>query len=270
MILFPNAKINIGLYVTEKRPDGFHNLESAFFPINWNDILEITPQDKFEFSSSGLSISGKMEDNLCYRAYQLLAQEHSIPGVHIHLHKIIPMGAGLGGGSSDAAFTLMGLRDLFELPLSNADLVPYAQQLGSDCAFFLLNSPAFGVGKGDELTVLNNNIQAKYIVLVYPKMAISTQEAYANISVSPAKNHLPDVLKKPIEEWKSLVHNDFEDSVFPKYPVLKDIKEDLYQLGAVYAAMSGSGSTLFGLFNQTIEHPTHWKDYLVKSCEIGN
>jgi 4-diphosphocytidyl-2-C-methyl-D-erythritol kinase len=269
MILFPNAKINIGLYVTEKRPDGFHNLESAFFPINWNDILEITPQDQFEFSSSGLPIFGKMEDNLCYRAYQLLAQDHSIPGVHIHLHKIIPMGAGLGGGSSDAAFTLMGLRDLFELPLSNADLVPYAQQLGSDCAFFLMNSPAFGVGKGDELTVLNSTIQAKYIVLVYPKIAISTQEAYANISVSPAKNHLPDVLKKPIKEWKSLVHNDFENSVFPKYPVLKEIKEELYQLGAVYAAMSGSGSTLFGLFNQPIEYPANWKDYLVKSCEIG-
>jgi 4-diphosphocytidyl-2-C-methyl-D-erythritol kinase len=180
------------------------------------------------------------------------------------------MGAGLGGGSSDAAYTLMGLRDLFNLSLTNTDLIPFAQKLGSDCAFFLLNSPAYGVGKGDELVALNRTIQAKHMVLVYPKIAISTQEAYANISVSPAKNHLPDVLNKPIKEWKSLVHNDFEDSVFPKYPVLKDIKEELYQLGAVYAAMSGSGSTLFGLFNHPIEHPENWKDYLVKSCELGN
>jgi 4-diphosphocytidyl-2-C-methyl-D-erythritol kinase len=270
MILFPNAKINIGLYVTGKRTDGFHNLESAFFPIDWTDILEITPQEKFEFSSSGLPISGKMEDNLCYRAYQLLQKAHQIKGVHIHLHKIIPMGAGLGGGSSDAAFTLIGLRDLFDLPLTNTDLIPFAQQLGSDCAFFLLNSPAFGVGKGDELTVLNNPIQAKYMVLVYPKIAISTQEAYAHINASPAKNHLPNVLNKPLEEWKTLIHNDFEDSVFPKYPILKDIKEELYQLGAVYAAMSGSGSTLFGLFNLPIEHPASWKDYLVKTCTIEN
>jgi 4-diphosphocytidyl-2-C-methyl-D-erythritol kinase len=264
MILFPNAKINIGLYVTEKRPDGFHNLESAFFPTNWTDILEITPQDSFEFSSSGLAISGNVENNLCYRAYQLLREAYQIPGVHIHLHKIIPMGAGLGGGSSDAAFTLMGLRDLFDLPLSNQDLIPFAQKLGSDCAFFLKNSPAFGKGKGDELSPIDCSIKDKFLVLIYPKIAISTQEAYANIRVSPAKNYLPDALKKPISEWKSTIQNDFEDSVFPKYPILKEIKEELYALGAIYASMSGSGSTLFGIFENEIEIPEKWKTYDVR------
>lgn len=268
MILFPNAKINIGLYVTEKRPDGFHNLESAFFPTNWTDILEITPQASFEFSSSGLPISGSVENNLCYKAYQLLKEAYQIPGVHIHLHKIIPMGAGLGGGSSDAAFTLMGLRDLFELPLSNKDLIPYAQKLGSDCAFFLLNTPAFGTGKGDELSPIECSIQDKWMVLIYPKIAISTQEAYANIRVSPAKNHLPEALKRPISEWKSSIHNDFEDSVFPKYPILKEIKEELYALGAIYASMSGSGSTLFGIFDKEIELPEKWKGYVIKNVEL--
>jgi 4-diphosphocytidyl-2-C-methyl-D-erythritol kinase len=264
MILFPNAKINIGLYVTEKRPDGFHNLESAFFPVNWTDILEITPQETFEFSSSGLAISGKIENNLCYKAYELLRKAFQIPGVHIHLHKIIPMGAGLGGGSSDAAYTLMGLRDIFELPLSNADLIPFANQLGSDCAFFLMNSPAFGVGKGDELSPIDCKIENKFVVLIYPKIGISTQEAYSNIQPTPAKNHLPEVLKKPISEWKFLVHNDFEDSVFPKYSMLKEIKEELYSLGAIYASMSGSGSTIFGIFEHPIEIPEKWTSYDVK------
>ncbi|MHA8067499.1 4-(cytidine 5'-diphospho)-2-C-methyl-D-erythritol kinase [Aquirufa sp. ROCK2-A2] len=263
MILFPNAKINIGLYVTEKRADGFHNLETTFFPTNWTDILEITPEDSFEFSSSGLTIAGKIEDNLCFKAYQLLQKAYHIAPVHIHLHKIIPMGAGLGGGSSDAAYTLMGLRDLFELPLSNANLIPFAQQLGSDCAFFLMNSPAFGTGKGDELSPIECSLEGKFMLLVYPKIAISTQEAYANIRVRPAKNHLPDILKLPISEWKANIHNDFEDSVFPKYPLLKEIKEELYALGAVYAAMSGSGSTLFGIFDREIEVPEKWKNYLM-------
>jgi len=264
MILFPNAKINLGLYVTEKRADGFHNLESVFFPINWTDILEITPQDSFEFSSSGLAISGDVKNNLCYRAYQILQNDFQIPGVHIHLHKIIPMGAGLGGGSSDAAFTLMGLRDLFGLPLTNADLIPYAKKLGSDCSFFLLNSPAFGIGKGDELSPIECTIKDPFFVLVYPKIGISTQEAYANICVSPAKNYLPDALKRPVSEWKSIIHNDFEDSVFPKHPILKEIKEELYALGAIYASMSGSGSTLFGIFDQEIEIPEKWKNYDVR------
>lgn len=264
MIVFPNAKINIGLYVTEKRADGFHNLESAFFPTNWTDILEITPQETFEFSASGLPISGNIESNLCYRAYQLLKEAYHIPGVHIHLHKIIPMGAGLGGGSSDAAFTLMALRDLFELPLSNTELIPYAQKLGSDCAFFLFNTPSFGVGKGDELSPIDCSIDNKFWVFVYPKMGISTQEAYANIRPKPAKNHLPDALKRPISEWKNTIHNDFEESVFPKYPLLKEIKEELYDLGAIYASMSGSGSTLFGIFEHPIEIPGKWNSFDVR------
>lgn len=250
MILFPHAKINIGLYITEKRPDGFHNLESAFFPIDWTDILEITPSETFEFVSTGIPIPGNTEQNLCVKAYQLLKQTYNLPPVCIQLHKIIPMGAGLGGGSSDAAFTLMGLRDLFELPLSNQELIPYAQQLGSDCAFFLKEKPQFGTEKGDVLQDMDVSLKNYFGLLVYPNVGISTQEAYAGVIPQKPSNYLPEALKQNLSLWKNSITNDFEKSIFPKQPLLKEIKEQLYQLGAVYAAMSGSGSTLFGIFSE--------------------
>lgn len=249
MVLFPPAKINIGLYVTEKRVDGFHNLESAFFHIPWTDILEITPSDTFEFIAGGIPIPGNSTQNLCVKAFTLLQEKYNLPNVTIELHKILPMGAGLGGGSSDAAYTLMGLRDLFNLPLSNQELIPFAQQLGSDCAFFLTNLPQFGTGKGDELQPIDISLKGYFGLLVYPNVGISTKEAYAGISPQKAPNHLPDVLKQDIHTWKNLIHNDFEKSIFPHYPQLKAIKEQLYQLGAIYAAMSGSGSTLYGIFS---------------------
>ncbi|MEY3918630.1 MAG: 4-(cytidine 5-diphospho)-2-C-methyl-D-erythritol kinase, partial [Bacteroidota bacterium] len=241
MVLFPHAKINIGLFITKKRKDGFHDLETCFFPVPWTDILEITPASEFSFSSSGLEISGAIENNLCYRAYELLRQDHAFPPVHIHLHKIIPMGAGLGGGSSDAAFTLMGLRDLFQLPLTNEDLQPYAAKLGSDCAFFLSNQVAFGKGKGDVLSPIDASLKGKFLVLLYPAVGISTAEAYAG--VTPAK--APVDLRKAIlkADWKETISNDFEKSIFPHYPLLASLKEEMYTLGASYAAMSGSGST---------------------------
>ena len=263
MVLFPHAKINVGLYITKKRKDGFHDLETCFFPVPWTDVLEITPADGFGFSSSGLVISGAIEDNLCYKAYELLRKDHKMPPVHIHLHKIIPMGAGLGGGSSDAAFTLMGLRDLFQLPLTNEDLQPYAAKLGSDCAFFLSNQAAFGKGKGDQLSPIDASLKGKFLVLLYPAVGISTAQAYAG--VTPAK--APVDLRKAIlkNDWKETISNDFEKSIFPAHPFLASLKEEMYTLGASYAAMSGSGSTIFGIFDKKIDPPAGWADYTVWS-----
>jgi 4-diphosphocytidyl-2-C-methyl-D-erythritol kinase len=261
MILFPNAKINLGLYVTEKRSDGFHNLSTCFYPVPWSDILEITPHDAFEFSTSGLAISGALETNLCFRAYQLLKEVFPIPPVHIHLHKVIPMGAGLGGGSSDAAYTLIGLRDMFKLPLTNEDLVPYAQKLGSDCAFFLFNQAQMGAEKGDVLTPLDLSLTGKHLVMVYPNFGISTQEAYAGIKPQKARKNWEKQFSKPLDTWKETISNDFENSLFPKYPQLADLKNELYALGAQYAAMSGSGSTLFGIFDQEIQLPEAWSAF---------
>ena len=249
MILFPPAKINIGLYITEKRNDGFHNLESAFFHVPWTDILEITPSSDFEFVSTGIPIPGNPTQNLCVKAFRLLQDAFKIPNACIHLHKILPMGAGLGGGSADAAYTLIGLRDVFNLPISNQELIPFAQQLGSDCAFFLMDKPQFGTGKGDEMVEIHTSLQGHYGLFVYPNVGISTQEAYAGVHPKKAPNHLPEALQMPIESWKNTITNDFEDRIFPQYPLLKKIKETLYEMGAVYAAMSGSGSTLFGIFN---------------------
>jgi 4-diphosphocytidyl-2-C-methyl-D-erythritol kinase len=261
MILFPNAKINLGLYITEKRTDGFHNLTSCFYPVPWSDILEISPSDKFEFSTTGLSISGALENNLCYRAFMLLKDAYAIPAVHIHLHKVIPMGAGLGGGSSDAAYTLMGLRDLFQLPLSNDDLLPFAQNLGSDCAFFLTKQAQIGTKKGDVLHPFELNLTGKFLVMIYPNFGISTQEAYAGIKPKKALKNWEKKLQMPLETWKETISNDFEKSLFPSYPQLAEIKDELYALGATYAAMSGSGSTIFGIFEQEIKQPESWKAF---------
>lgn len=253
MVLFPNAKINIGLYITSKRLDGFHDLETCFFHVPWTDILEISPSQQVEFSSSGLPISGDVQNNLCVKAYHALSKDFDIPPAHIHLHKIIPMGAGLGGGSADAAFTLMGLRDLFELPLSNEQLIPYAQQLGSDCAFFLFQHAQFGKGKGDELSPITCSLQGYHVMMIYPNFGISTQEAYAQVKPQSPKYDLCQSILEPIERWKDLVSNDFELSLFPKYPILAQIKQELYDQGALYAAMSGSGSTIFGIFNKEVD-----------------
>jgi len=261
MILFPNAKINLGLYITKKRPDGFHNLETCFVHVPWSDILEITESDSFTFTSSGLAIEGPATKNLCFRAYEALKADYKIPPVHIHLHKVIPMGAGLGGGSSDASFTLKGLRDLFKLPLTDADLLTYAAQLGSDCAFFLNPQAQIGTGRGEILEPVDLDVSGKYLVLIYPNFGISTQEAFAGIKPKKAPINLKQVISQPPQTWKEALSNDFEGSLFPKYPQLAQIKTGLYDLGAIYAAMSGSGSTLFGLFDQEIEIPASWKAF---------
>ncbi|MFL0162109.1 4-(cytidine 5'-diphospho)-2-C-methyl-D-erythritol kinase [Aquirufa salirivi] len=261
MVLFPNAKINIGLQIIAKRPDGFHELETCFFHIPWTDILEISPSSQVEFSSSGLPISGEVQNNLCLRAYYALAKDFQVPAVHLHVHKIIPMGAGLGGGSADAAFTLMGLRDLFNLPLTNEQLVPYAQQLGSDCSFFLFQQAQLGKGKGDKLSPIACSLQGHHVILIYPNFGISTQEAYSQVKPKPAKIDLAQSIQKPLEVWKDLISNDFEQSLFPKYPILAQIKQDLYDQGALYAAMSGSGSTIIGIFNKEVDLAERWANF---------
>lgn len=252
----------MGLFITKKRVDGFHELETCFFPIPWSDILEITPALDFKFSSSGLPISGQIQDNLCYKAFLAISEDFKIPNVHIHLHKIIPMGAGLGGGSSDAAFTLMGLRDLFELPLTHQELLPFAQKLGSDCAFFLTNEARFGTGKGDVLTPIPTSLRGLYAIVLYPNFGISTQKAYAGIQPNPAPGFLPDLVKSPMPTWKHTIKNDFEKALFVEYPLLAEIKQDMYDLGAEYAAMSGSGSTIFGLFKNEVSPKDAWTNFI--------
>lgn len=255
MITFPNAKINLGLYITEKRADGYHNLVSCFVPIAWQDALEILPAKAFALSVSGLPVEGNIENNLCYKAYQILHKNHHVPPVHIFLHKAIPMGAGLGGGSADAAFTLKMLNQIFSLALDTSQLLEYASQLGSDCAFFIENTPKFCYEKGDKMRSISlNQLRNKVVVLVYPNFGISTQEAYAGVQPRAIDFDLQERLEQsPLEDWKNWLENDFERHLFKKYPLLAEIKQNLYQQGALYAAMSGSGSTIFGIFDKKID-----------------
>ena len=251
MITYPNAKINIGLRVVRRREDGFHDLESGFVPVPWCDILEIVPGEDFQFGTSGVAIPGEAESNLCVKAYTLLAQDVELPPVQMHLHKIIPIGAGLGGGSADGAFALKALNELFALMLDEAVLAAYAAQLGSDCPFFIVNQPAMAYGTGDRLEPLALDVSGKTVVLVKPPVFVATADAYRSIVPQPPSDSLKEMLETmPMADWKDRVVNDFERTVFAQYPELADIKAALYQQGATYASMSGSGSTLYGLFEQ--------------------
>lgn len=260
MILYPNAKINIGLNVIEKRVDGFHNLETLFYPVEAYDILEIVESDTLKMFQYGIDYPGEVMDNLCVRAYNLLKSEYNIPPVEIHLYKRIPVGAGLGGGSSDAAFTLKGLNDLFNLSIPDKKLWEYASMLGSDCPFFIYNKPMLGTGRGEILSEVEITDLSDYrIELVYPPYFVSTADAYRGIVPRNVRERngekfkgqsLVEVLKEPVESWKDNVTNDFEITVFNKIPQLAEYKEDLYKRGAVYASMSGSGSAMFGVFKR--------------------
>lgn len=257
MITFPNAKINIGLNIIEKRPDNFHNIESVFYPIQLRDALEVIENKEkgatgVVFTSSGIEIPGKPEDNLCSKAYNLIRNDYVLPPVKIHLHKHIPIGAGLGGGSADAAFFIKLVNEQFELGISWGEMHHYARQLGSDCSFFIANKPVFAEEKGDTYESINLTLGKYFIALVYPNIHVNTATAYSLVTpTKPARSLEEDILSLPIEEWKNHIHNDFEKSVFTAHPQLKIIKEKLYAEGAVYAAMSGSGSTVYGLFNKT-------------------
>lgn len=253
MITFPNAKINLGLHITEKRPDGYHNLETVFYPIPLDDALEIhllnSPSNcKYALHLSGIEVTGKVEDNLVVKAYLLLDKDFQLPPIDIHLFKHIPSGAGLGGGSADAACMLKLLNERFSLNLTVEQLERYAATLGADCAFFIQNKPTFAEGIGNIFSPIPLSLTGYQLVVVKPDIFVSTREAFSQIKPHRPEYSLRESLSHPIEEWKESVVNDFEASVFPQYPAIKEIKKELYRQGAAYASMSGSGSSVFGLF----------------------
>lgn len=250
MIMFPNAKINIGLNVLKKRVDGYHDLETIFYPIGLTDALEVVESETLQFTSSGFKIPGNSMDNLCIKAYHLLSKDFKLPQVHIHLHKHIPIGAGLGGGSSDASFFIKLMNDKFDLGIELSRMEEYASQLGSDCPFFIQNRPVIAHGRGDQMQAIDLDLKNYFVVLIMPPIQVSTAEAYAGVIPSAVSNSLLDLIKLPVDDWKSAIKNDFERSVFNQYPVIAEIKSKLYDAGALYASMSGSGSSVFGIFRK--------------------
>lgn len=267
MITFPCAKINLGLNVVAKRQDGYHDLETVFYPIPVTDALEVhcmhqdfPLKENYDISITGAEVAGNPADNLVVKAYNLIAKHYDIPRVHIHLYKGIPMQAGLGGGSSDAAYMIRLLDEYFKLNMGNREMERYAAKLGADCAFFITAEPAYATGIGDELQPIGseddckNYLEDYWIALVKPSVAVSTKEAYAGITPRKTKKSCREIVLQPIETWRGELTNDFEESIFPKYPVLSDIKNKLYDLGALYAAMSGSGSTIYGIYKNKPEN----------------
>jgi len=264
MIVFPNTKINIGLNITEKRKDDFHNLETIFYPIELSDVLEfVETNGKTEFQSSGIKIDVQENDNLVLKAYKLLQEDYEIPNLKIHLHKNVPLGAGLGGGSSDASYMLIALNNYFNLNIIEAELISYAQKLGSDCPFFIKNKTTFAEGTGNIFSDINLDLSQYYILLIKPNIHIRTKDAFSNIIPSKPKQSLKELIKLPITEWKSNIYNNFESSVFKLYPDLKKIKDTLYNMSAIYAQMSGSGATVFGIFEKEPIVSSQFKDYFV-------
>jgi 4-diphosphocytidyl-2-C-methyl-D-erythritol kinase len=248
MLSFPNAKINIGLYVTSKRPDGYHNLESIFYPIPLFDILEIVPVNvSTSLNLTGLIVPGKLEDNLVLKAYDLLKKDFQLPNVSINLHKLIPMGAGLGGGSSDAAFCLLNLNKQFELQLSEQDLLQYALKLGSDVPFFILNTPQYVQGRGELFSREAPILKDMYLHLVFSDVHVSTMHAYSTIKPKKPNFKLSELKNVALSDWKNVLRNDFEEPVFHKFPELLEIKQKLLTSGAQYVQMTGSGSCIFGV-----------------------
>ena len=255
MVTFPNAKINLGLDIVEKRADGYHNLETIFYPIAVQDVLEIVPRDgnadgNYSITMYNAPFEGKSEDNLVIKAYNALAVDFALPKLDFYLRKNIPTGAGLGGGSADAAFALKMINEMASLSLSDDELERYAARIGADCAFFVRNTPAFATGIGNILTPTECSLKGYTLVLVKPDVHISTKDAYALVKPRKPELCITDIVKRPVAEWRGLLKNDFEESVFAKYPEIAAIKETLYSIGAEYASMSGSGSSFFGIFKE--------------------
>lgn len=297
MITFPNSKINIGLNVVNKRPDGYHDIETVFYPVNLQDALEInlmkplekssitnavkrtigksvegarfikpfgaglTPEGKtddtpYSLSLLGTRFAGEAKDNLVVKAYMMMLEDFILPPIDIHLFKHIPTGAGLGGGSSDCASMITLLNRRFGLRLTDSCMERYAARLGSDCAFFIKNRPVFAIGKGEIMTPIELSLKGYTLLLVKPDVSVNTKEAYDNICIGRPQTPLQDAIKRPICEWKDLIFNDFEKHVFSKHPEISDIKQKMYELGALYSAMTGSGSTVYGIFENPLDNPT--------------
>lgn len=268
MIFFPSAKINIGLSILDKREDGYHNLESVFFPVPLVDSLEFIESSELSFEAS-VEIDPE-KPNSILQAYSLLSQQFNLPPISIYLHKVIPMGAGLGGGSANGAFMLSGLNEYFDLGLSNKKLEEYAANIGSDCPFFVENTPKLVQGRGEILTPIEVSLSGCKLVLINPNIHVSTQQAFQQLTLKPnAKASLEKIiLTEPIEAWKDLVVNDFEKSIFNQFPAIQAIKKELYQQGAIYASMTGTGSTVYGIFDKEIELGRFPEDYFKTICNF--
>jgi 4-diphosphocytidyl-2-C-methyl-D-erythritol kinase len=253
MVAFPPCKINLGIHVLSRRDDGFHNIETCFYPLPRTDILEVTPSSKFSFVSTGLAIPGPPHDNLCIKAFELMRSDFDVPPVRIHLHKMVPAGAGLGGGSSDGAWTLRLLNSFWQLKLPVERLSKYADKLGSDCPFFLHDSPQIGSGKGEVLSPARVSLKGKYVVIVRPDVHVSTKSAYEGVVPRAAKQRIATIVEevKPAD-WRGSLVNQFEQHVIELFPVIGDLKKELYNAGAFYASMTGSGSAVYGIFEREV------------------
>ena len=250
MVTFPNAKINIGLNIISRRPDGYHNIETVMVPIPWCDILEIVPSQGNEttLTTYGREVNCEMEKNLVVKAYRAMEKRYNLPAVDIYLNKIIPDGAGLGGGSADAAFTLTSLNELFNIGASNAELAEIAATIGADCPFFIYNTPTLATGIGTDFTPISLDLKGYKIAVVKPQVSVPTAQAYSGVTPTIPPTPLCELINTPISQWQSHIKNDFEDSIFPLHPIVKDIKQQLIEMGAIYASMSGSGSAVYGIF----------------------
>lgn len=254
MVTFPLCKINLGLHVIAKRQDGYHDIETCFYPVPWTDMLDVVPAREFTFASSGGRVPGPSADNLCVRAWNLLKKEYDIDPVSIHLHKFIPIGAGLGGGSSDGTFTLKTLNRIFDLGMGPEKLKAFASKLGSDCVFFIDSVPSIGTGRGDELTEISLTLKGKFLIIVKPDVQISTARAYGGITPRTPSLSIREIVEKhPLSEWRDLLQNDFENHLFKEFPLVEAIHQKLYALGATFARMTGSGSAVFAIFDEPVD-----------------
>lgn len=267
MISFPKAKINLGLRITGKRPDGFHDIETIFYPIGLSDALEFvelcTPVSHDHIKVTGLVPDSSPEDNLVMRAVDKLRRRFSFPALDIHLHKAIPSGAGLGGGSSDGACMLKALHRKYEFSFSVNEMKEMALELGSDCPFFIDCNPSVATGRGEKLNPVAPLLDGFYLVLVNPGIHVSTRDAYANCNPSEPESDLVDLYNRPLEEWKKLIKNDFESFVFKTYPVVRELKESFYKAGASYSSMTGSGSSVYAIYHSKPRLPAKLKKHLV-------
>lgn len=263
MLTFANAKINLGLFLTEKRADGYHNLQTVFYPIKIYDVIELIDADETSCIVKGIDVPGAATDNICLSAFKMLQADFNLPQQQILLLKNIPVGAGLGGGSADAAFLIKLINDKFNLGISIAEMENYARKLGADCAFFIQNKPVYAFGKGDEFEKTEIDLSSHFLVLVKPPVHVSTAQAYANISVKEPLQSLKKLIGLPLPEWKDIILNDFEPSVFAAFPQIGEIKAKLYEAGARFALMSGSGSSVFAIFDQSVQLPELEKENLV-------